>query len=140
MGASGLSGAGGRITDYLLANHQTGNVTLVEIKTPHTPLLGKIYRGTYPVSEHLSGAVAQVLIQRNELMKNFYMKHYFARGQRFEVDAPQCVVILGSAENELADPAKAAAFEIQREALAGRVRLMTFDELYGRFSTFNMVT
>ncbi|WP_146257046.1 Shedu anti-phage system protein SduA domain-containing protein [Stenotrophomonas maltophilia] len=136
VGAEGLDGSGDRITDYLAKHNITNNVTLVELKTPGTELLGPAYRKTFPLSLDLSGSVSQVMSQRADLTKNYFQKQHEATFE-FQVDAARCVVIAGDAERELTTSTKRAAFEMQREALGSRVRIITFDELYSEFESFN---
>lgn len=139
VGGTGLDGKGGKISDFMFENSDTRDVTLIEIKTPHTPLLGKTYRNTYPLSDELSGSVAQVLIQRAELMKNFFQKKV-ASGGTFEVYAPKCILIAGSLGTQIgSDKDKARAFEIQRQAVHANVTITTFDELYAQFARFHGV-
>ncbi len=45
VGGTTLSGRGGKIADFMVKNEATSNVALVEIKTPHTPLLANEFRG-----------------------------------------------------------------------------------------------
>jgi hypothetical protein len=137
VGGTNLDGSGERISDYIYTHNITSNVTLVEIKTPHTPLLGGEYRGTYPLSLELSGSVSQVLKQRSELIKSYFAKRVQS-SEHFDVDAAKCVVIAGSTESELkGDSAKSSAFEMQRDAFSPKVRIVTFDELYAQFEQFN---
>jgi hypothetical protein len=136
VGTGSLDGSGDRITDYLAKHSITNNVTLVELKTPGTKLLGTAYRKTFPLSLELSGSISQVMSQRAELTKNYFQKQHEAAFE-FQVDAARCVVIAGDAERELDTPTKRAAFEMQRDALGSRVRIITFDELYSEFESFN---
>lgn len=118
--------------------NKTNNVSLVEIKAPDTKLLGSKYRGTYPLSKDVSGAISQILIQRSELMKNFFQKSSCSP-MVFEVFSPRCFLLVGDLENLGGDPAKIKAFEVQRQAVASHVNIVTFDELYQQFSTFNQI-
>lgn len=137
VGTEGLDGKGDQITDYLFSHNITRNVTLVEIKTPQTALLGQPYRKTYALSQELSGAVAQVMLQRSDLAKAYFYKRGKS-SQPFEVAAATCVVVAGSADLEIGnDEGKAAAFEMHRNAIAGQVKIVTFDELYNQFALFH---
>ena len=132
-----LDGSGDKIADYLLRHAITTNITLIEIKTPKTKLLGSAYRNTYPLSQDVSGSVSQVLQQRNELRQNFYAK-ISDSAEKFAVNGASCIVIAGRADHELRDDrVKAAAFEMQRDAVSSSVRIITFDELYDNFRSFN---
>jgi|GEM_PF-2435857 len=139
VGAAKLSGAGEKIVDFMLQHSDTRDVTLIEIKTPRAKLLGSVYRGTYPLSSEVSGSVAQVLIQRADLMHNFFQKSHSAKIQ-FEAYAPKCIVITGHLTDEIGDDSvKARAFELQRQAVSANVSIITFDELYAQFARFNVV-
>jgi len=132
-----LDGSGDKIADYLLRHAMTTNITLIEIKHPETDLLGSRYRNTYPLSKDVSGSISQVLHQRNELRQNFHQKNHQS-DEKFTVNGARCIVIAGRADKQLAgDPAKAAAFEMQRDAVSSSVRIITFDELYAQFRSFN---
>ena len=75
IGTSGLDGKGTKIADFAYEHEDTKNLTLIEIKTPDTKLLGRFYgRGAYPLSSDTSESIAQSLIQRNDIMKSFHQK------------------------------------------------------------------
>ena len=66
VGGRKLSGAGGKIADFLVKNSMTNNSAIVEIKNPETNLLNKKpYRdGVYTPSGDLVGAINQALTQK----------------------------------------------------------------------------
>jgi hypothetical protein len=67
-----VNNKGGNLADFLLTNHLSNNVALVEIKTPRTNLLGPPYRANvYSISAEITGAVVQVSNYRDSLMKNW---------------------------------------------------------------------
>ncbi|KIY40763.1 hypothetical protein TZ03_11540 [Pseudomonas sp. 10-1B] len=138
VGSTDVEGKGGRRSDFALIDGINNNVTLLEIKTPGTKLLGASYRNTFPLSTELSGTISQVINQKNELMKTFYAKAYKSKSV-FEVFSPRCYVIVGDLESLGGDEEKLKAFEVQRQAVAAHVTIVTFDELYHQFSTFNQV-
>jgi hypothetical protein len=138
LGSTNLEGVGNKFSDFMFLNSFTKDCILVEIKTPTTKLLGAQYRNTYPLSAEISGAIAQCLLQKNVLLKNYYQKHSTSKGA-FEAYAPRCVVIAGSLEHEASGNEKLLeAFSVHREAIRSNVELITFDELYSQFSSFNM--
>lgn len=138
VGGDGLNGKGDKITDYIFQHSDTRNVSLVEIKTPRTTLLGKSYRGTFALSDELSGTVAQVLTQRVEITKHFFAKVHESQTP-FEVNAPKCYIVVGNLGTELGvDVNKKRAFEMHRQAVSAAVTIITFDELYDQFSKFNI--
>lgn len=90
----------------------------------------------FALSYELSGAIAQVLVQRNELMKHYFSKAKES-GVDFEVFAPQCIVIAGMLSKLPKRQVK--SFEMQRAAVRPAVQIWTYDELYDRFGSFNLV-
>ncbi len=69
---------GGIIGDFLNKNALTNNLAFIEIKTPDAKLVGNKYRGEenrensiYSISDELTGAVNQVLNQRNTYIINY---------------------------------------------------------------------
>ncbi|WP_064117589.1 Shedu immune nuclease family protein [Pseudomonas fluorescens] len=138
VGITNTKGKGSKRSDFALIDKLSNNLTLIEIKTPDTKLLGSSYRDTYPLSRELSGTISQVLNQRNELIMNFYSKRHDSE-KSFEVFSPKCFIIAGHTKclDEKTDKKK--AFEVQRQAVAAHVTIVTFDELYHQFSTFNQI-
>jgi len=116
----------GRITDFLYKNRLTGNVLIVEIKTPVTPLLGARYRHVFPPSTELAGAITQVLDQRHVLMENHRQLDLHEAGAvPFN---PRAVVLTGDLDRQQIEDDKRRCFELFRNDLAG-VEVVTFDEL-----------
>jgi hypothetical protein len=117
----------GRITDFLYRNRLTGNVLVVEIKTPVSQLVGSQYRQqVFPPSPELAGAITQVLDQRQLLMTNY---------RELELDEvgavpfnPRALVLIGDLERQQIEDEKRRSFELFRNQLAG-VEVVTFDEL-----------
>ncbi|MEB2871280.1 Shedu immune nuclease family protein [Pseudomonas rhizosphaerae] len=138
VGTTNAEGKGSKRTDFALIDGLNNNLTFIEIKTPNTKLLGATYRGTYPLSSEVSGTISQVLNQRNELIMNFYSKRYNSESV-FEVFSPRCFVIVGNLTSLGGNKEKLKAFEVQRQAVAAHVTIVTFDELYHQFSTFNQI-
>lgn len=143
VGGRSYGGAGDKRSDFLLRAASTGNLSIVEIKTPQTDLLAKReYRGgIFAPSLELSGAVAQVLDQRWQLQRNNAQladDHYRQpggdtpdNGPRPETYAVQCVVIAGTTP---AEPNAQKSLELYRGGLAG-VLVLTFDELLRKLVT-----
>ncbi|MGH9919185.1 MAG: Shedu anti-phage system protein SduA domain-containing protein, partial [Nitrososphaerales archaeon] len=72
VGGKRITNRSGNTADFLYANGITGNVVLVEIKTPVTPLLGSPYRNNVVnVSADLSGGLMQILNAQRSLTENF---------------------------------------------------------------------
>lgn len=143
VGGRTYGGAGDKRSDFLMRAASTGNLSIIEIKTPQTDLLAKReYRGgIYAPSQELSGAVAQVLDQRWQLQRNNTQLADDHRrnagsdtpdnGPPPETYAVQCVVIAGTTPNE---PNAQKSFELYRGGLAG-VLVLTFDELLRKLVT-----
>ena len=131
VGGKSFENTGGNIVDFLFVTQSTRNVTLVEIKTPATKLVGSKYRmNAYSMSEDLSGSVVQVLNYRNDFLHNFYALSQGASTEFCAVN-PQCLIIAGSLENSLLDPCQRKSFELFRSSL-GPVKVLTFDEIFGK--------
>jgi hypothetical protein len=136
LGGKAYHGAGGKFGDFLMAVASTGNLALVEIKSPGTELLGAEYRqGVWPASKDLSGAVAQVIAQRETFAESFPIvgKELDREGYRAYMLA--CVVIIGSTPEKEGEK---RAFERFRNSLHG-VAVVTFDELIQRLRSIHQL-
>lgn len=144
VGGRSYGGAGDKRSDFLMRAASSGNLSIVEIKTPQTDLLAKReYRGgIHAPTQELSGAVAQVLDQRWQLQRNNAVLADDFRRQEGSADAPdrgpppetyavQCVVIAGTSPD---NPNEQKSFELYRNGLAG-VLVLTFDELLLKLTT-----
>ncbi|GHT67280.1 hypothetical protein FACS1894110_12470 [Spirochaetia bacterium] len=135
VGGKGIENKNGKFTDFLVKNKLTNNVSFLEIKTQKTRLLeNKAYRGTdvFSISSELSGAVNQVLNQRDNLQKDFYQKQYNS-DQEFEVFNSSCIVLIGSV-SDLSIPQR-HCFELYRNN-SRDVEILTFDELMEKIKLF----
>ncbi len=102
VGGKRVSNLNGKITDFLIKNNLTKNVSFIEIKTHKTELIkkGTPYRGqdVYPLSSELTGAINQVLNQRDNFQKEFWALK--GKGcEDFQTFNSNCVV-LGSTPNK----------------------------------------
>lgn len=131
VGGKSLENQGGKVADFIYQKTLTGNVVLIEIKTPQTTLVGHKYRnGVYSIDQSLTGTINQVLFYKDEFLKNFFS--LWARdGRTDSVVNPKCVVIAGSLQNDLSNAEKMASFEAFRRELRD-VELITFDELFNK--------
>ncbi len=133
VGGKTIENTGGNLVDFLCKNEITKNAVLIEIKTPTTKLLGKLYRNNvYNISEEISGSVIQLVNYKNSL----YLDHdSVMRGLSRKLNSfyPQCVVIAGNASQELNDDTKKRSFELFRNSLRD-AQIISFDELFGRIS------
>lgn len=130
IGGKNVFNKNGNIVDFLMRNRLTQSAALIEIKTPSASLLGSRYRGTYNVSNELSGSIMQTLNYKHSLQEDFQS---LTRGQNDLFDSlnPQCAVIIGNAKNELDDQTKLKAFELYRHQFQG-LTVITFDELFDK--------
>lgn len=129
VGGKNIDNARGNLVDFLMANKLTRNAALIEIKTPKTPIVGKQYRGDiHSIENEVVGAVMQVTNYRDSLLKQF---NTLAAGTNGDFDAfdPQCLVIVGSMENEKMSQLQKKSFELFRNGLKD-VRVITYDELF----------
>lgn len=133
VGGKTLYDAEGKLADFLLKNPVTHNLSIIELKTPVSKLLGREYRtGVYPLSRELMGSVTQSLTYRDSLQNEFFSLAY-KTGDDFKVFDPCCVVIVGDVGAQLDTPEKIRSFDLARAQLKD-VRVLTFDELYARLT------
>lgn len=132
VGGKNISNKNGKITDFLIKNHLTENVAFLEIKTHKTELVkkGKPYRGNdvYAMSVDLSGALSQVLNQRDNFQKH-YATLKMDTDESFETFNSKCVVLMGQISD--LDKKQLRPFELIRSN-SKDVEIITFDELLDR--------
>jgi hypothetical protein len=130
VGGRRFGGSGDKISDFAVKAAASGNLALVEIKTPETPLLETSpYRGElYAPGRELSGAVNQVLEQRYNLQQNINNLKVASRLYDVETYAVQCLVVAGRTP---ASPATLKSLELFRNGLKS-VTIVTFDELLAK--------
>lgn len=124
VGGKKINNDGGKVVDYLYRNNLTGNIALIEIKTPLTLLLGKEYRADiYAPSNELSGGINQLLRYKDCLTKDWN-----SIGGKGTINFnPECLLIIGKTD-ELNNEDKIASFELFRSNLS-HIRIITFDEV-----------
>jgi hypothetical protein len=131
VGGKKVSNTNGKLTDFLISNELTYNVAFIEIKTHKTELVRKgTYRGedVYAVSDHLTGAMNQVLNQKDNFQKEFYSLKAKS-GADFDTLNSKCVIIAGSI-GDLED-GRLESFELFR-GNSKDILIITFDELLKR--------
>lgn len=117
----------GNTADFLYENDISGNVVLVEIKTPVTPLLGAPYRNNvFNVSADLSGGLLQILNARQSLTENYTSLVNDEMASRRPL-SPRGLLIVGST-TQLHGHARKATFELFRSNQR-EIEIVTFDEL-----------
>jgi hypothetical protein len=135
VGGRNLTGHRENITDFLCKNVLTHNVAFVEIKTPLTPLVSaQAYRSDcFNISREISGAVIQVMSQRDAFVKECLAQQAKMRHLCFEAHNPECWIIAGNSA-DLTDSRQAKSFQLYRSSLNG-VRILTFDELFKKIDS-----
>jgi hypothetical protein len=128
VGGKSVANKGGNILDFL-AQH-SGNVALVEIKTPTAKLLApQKYRGNvYAPSRELAGSTVQALEYRHSLISNLPALAFETPGLR--ATQPMGVVIIGDLGNEEMSEDERRSFELYRSSFRD-LKIMTYDELFG---------
>ncbi|MBI3984773.1 MAG: DUF4263 domain-containing protein [Candidatus Levybacteria bacterium] len=129
VGGKGIENANGKISDFIYKNKLTNNIAFIEIKTHKTPILiDKPYRGNdvYSVSKDMSGAVNQVLDQRDNFQKEFYSLKSKSKNKNFESYNSKCIIITGSL-SKLSEEEK-KSFDLMRSN-SRDVDIITFDEV-----------
>jgi hypothetical protein len=126
VGGKLLDGSGDKIADFLMKNGMTDSVSLVEIKTPKTELLGKReYRGgVYGPSSELSATVIQNLDQVGKFSEEIHLIR--SKNEMYDLRAHgiKGVIVAGM----MPDAPKKRSLELYRSSLHG-VSIITFDEL-----------
>ncbi len=129
VGGKNISNSNGKVTDFLVKNNLTDNVAFIEIKTHKSPLMkrGKAYRGNdvYGMSIDLSGALSQVLNQRDNFQKHFATIKIDS-DESFESFNSKCVVLMGQIKQ--LNSKQYRPFELVRSN-SKDVEIITFDEL-----------
>ena len=117
----------GNTADFLYENEISGNVVLVEIKTPVTPLLGAVYRNNVVnVSGELSGGLLQILNAQQSLRENYASLVSEDMVSQRPL-SPRGLLIVGSLR-QLRRHAQKASFELFRSNQR-EIEIVTFDEL-----------
>ncbi|MEU1721848.1 Shedu anti-phage system protein SduA domain-containing protein [Nonomuraea sp. NPDC005692] len=130
VGGKAINNSGGNILDFL-AQHN-GDVVVIEIKTPVTPLLAREYRSIYPPSHELSGAITQALNYRQSLLNDLHALR--SQSPTLTVHSPAVFVLAGDANRELDTEAKRRSFQLTRNALKD-VTVLTYDDLFDGLAT-----
>lgn len=132
VGGKDIQNTGGKIVDFIYRNKLSMSSAIIEIKTHHTPLLDKApYRkpDVFSISHQLSGAINQVLDQKDTMQKEY---NSVMRSSEVESFDPLCIVLAGRFSSIKKECQK--SFELFRSNSKG-VTVVTFDELYERIET-----
>ena len=128
VGGKGIGGKSGKFPDYLFQNGITENVAIIELKTPKTELVyDAAYReGVFALHKNLSGAIAQALVQRDTLYKEYAVTQMNS-DVHFEANNVECIVIAGNV-GKITNLKQRRSFELYRNELRN-IRIVGFDEL-----------
>ncbi|TWA88990.1 uncharacterized protein DUF4263 [Bradyrhizobium stylosanthis] len=127
VGGHKFDGTGGKISDFAVKAAASGNLGLVEIKTPATKLIEeRPYRGDlHAPGREFTGAINQILDQRYKLQKTISALKDASGRWDVETYAVQGVLIIGRLPE---GAALLKSFELFRNALKS-ISVITFDEL-----------
>lgn len=132
IGGKSIDNTGGKIVDFLYQNKITHNISLIEIKTPETKLLGREYRNVYTISSELSGAINQLLSYKDEIQKNCFS---VLKDETSQLINPKCILIIGKLNDSNMNEKGKNSFEIFRRDLKD-IEIVTYDELFGKIELF----
>ncbi len=125
VGGKGIEGRGGQNTDFVYKNDITDNVAIIEIKSPRKPILDSKYRQAFKVSSEISGGIAQLLLQKDNLVKQ-YASLLMNTDEYFRATNVDSYLVCGTVSN--LDKKEKDAYENFRNELRS-VHLIGFDEL-----------
>ena len=128
VGGCTFRGKDESIVDFLMVQRFTGNLAIVEIKRPDTPLLYPApYRGDlYSPHRDLTGSMAQALDQRAQLLHHFAAKKSLDPALAgVHVSSVNCIVIAGTLPS---DRPQVRSLDLFRHS-SKDVSVVTFDEL-----------
>lgn len=132
VGGKSLNNRHGKFTDFIYQNKVSKNIALIEIKAPTITLTqSEKYRAdVYSASKELSGAITQLLIQKDTLYKDFASIRLHTENV-FEALNFRCVLLVGN-YSKLSESER-KCFEIYRNELR-TVEIICFDELLAKIN------
>ncbi|MBQ0040810.1 MAG: DUF4263 domain-containing protein [Clostridiales bacterium] len=128
LGGKSLDDNGGQYSDFIYKNSITNNVSIIEIKSPKKPLIGKPYRQVHTISDEVSGGVNQLIKQKETLLNNYSQLYMNAdkNGEKFNANNIDCILVVGNVG--LLEPDKREVFDSYRNELRS-ISIIGFDEL-----------
>lgn len=117
--------------DFVYQNLLTWNIAFIEIKTPNFKLIKSSYwrnGSVYMCNDELTGAINQVLTQKDTFLKSFWDKKHSP-----DAYGSKCVLIVWNIGDIKKDEIK--SFELFRNNLK-EVEIITFDELFSKIHAF----
>lgn len=140
VGGKTIDNKNGKFNDFLIKNSLSDNVSFLEIKTHKTKMFENTpYRGkdVYSATKDLTGCIVQVLNQRDNFQKEFYIAKGKIKGkENFETFNSKCVVLIGSTKD--LDETQRYSFELFRSN-SKDVEILTFDELQTKIGSLQKV-
>lgn len=135
FGGKAIDNKGGTIGDFSYKSG-TNNVSIIEIKTPSTDLLGTEYRNdVFCPSKELSGSIIQIRKQKDNLMKEYdhIKRKSIIKEKDFDAYDPKSYIILGNSSK--LNPIELESFELFRNSLKD-IEIITFNELIEKLKIF----
>lgn len=135
FGGKAIDNKGGTIGDFLYKSG-TNNVSIIEIKTPSTDLLGTEYRNdVFCPSKELSGSIIQIRKQKDNLMKEYdhIKRKSIIKGKDFDAYDPKSYIIIGNSSK--LNSIELESFELFRNSLKD-IEIITFNELIEKLKIF----
>jgi len=132
LGGKNINNQKGKVADFIYKNSFSRSAVIIEIKTHKTSLVvDRPYRkpDVFSISKELSGAINQVLDQKDTLQKEYNSVVKDAEINSFN---PVCIVLAGQTSNLKKDHLK--SFELFRNN-SKDVIVVTYDELLKRIET-----
>ena len=133
VGGKDIFNRGGGVVDFLYTPKSSEGVTLIEIKTPQTKLLGLEYRNRcYSPSSDLCGSLVQALHYKRLALSNLneLVAHLNPRPSSTTVHS---AVVVGNKESLGEDRDMKDSFQLFVSALHG-VQIITYDDLFAKVS------
>jgi hypothetical protein len=131
LGGMTLDRTEAKLADYLFTVEGSRQAIVIEIKTPTATLMnkGKYRKGVYTPHRDLTGAVAQVLAYRTELMKRIETRRS-SSGSTLGHLLPRCAVVVGDTSVEFKDADGCQRSFEEYRASQKDVEVIGYDELF----------
>lgn len=130
VGGQCYSKSGSTNTDFGMQNIRTGNCAIIEIKDAKKPLTERYRSNEITISNDVSGAISQLLKQKDLLYKSYWNNSRNPQNHNIEFEANniKSILIIGKTPDDLQEK---ETFENFRNELKS-VEIVTFDELLAK--------
>lgn len=117
-------------TDFGMKNIKTGNCAIIEIKDAKKPLMSKYRSNEITISNELSGAISQLLKQKDSIYKDYWnvARNRQTKEIDFEANNIKSILIIGQTPK---DSLELEVFENFRNELKN-IEVLTFDEILSK--------